>query len=116
MVVGIATNLEAMAADMRREWADGPDAFAATIAAAGPDGDRYRAPEEATLDLFKSLYTAVELVADHKLARPLGESADKERPKLAESWRSGRSLDNIRLKLEAAGAMRSAEPPPGLQD
>src|SRR3546814_1678295 len=31
MVVGIATNLEAMAADMRREWADGPDAFAATI-------------------------------------------------------------------------------------
>src|SRR3546814_1344927 len=65
MVVGIATNLEAMAADMRRQWADGPDAFAATIAAAGPDGARYRGPEEATLDLFKSLYTAVELVDDH---------------------------------------------------
>ena len=61
-----------------------------------------KSPDEATLDLFKSLHTAVELVADHKLARPLGESAKAARPRLAESWRSETSLANVSANLRAA--------------
>ncbi len=104
LVTAIARNLATIAADLHREWTEGSNSFAATIAQAGPDADRYRAPEEATLDLFKSLYTAVELVADHKLARPLGGSMESARPGLAEASRSGRSLENIRINLKAAEA------------
>src|SRR3546814_3214031 len=62
----------------------------------------YHEPKDATLDLFKSLYTAVELIADHKLARPLGGSIDQARPHLAEAWRSQRSMRNIVINLRAA--------------
>src|SRR3546814_5875585 len=48
------------------------------------------------------LYTAVELIADHKLARPLGGSIDQARPHLAEAWRSQRSMRNIVINLKAA--------------
>src|SRR3546814_8760499 len=62
----------------------------------------YHEPKDATLDLFKSLYTAVELIADHELARPLGGSIDQARPHLAEAWRSQRSMRNIVINLKAA--------------
>lgn len=105
MVVAVSHNLAVIAADVETAWTDGPGAFAAVISRAGPDNDRYRDPKEATLDLFKSLYTAVELVADHKLAKPLGASLAAARPNLAESWRSERSLHNVRANLAAAEAM-----------
>lgn len=84
-LVAIAANLSGMAQEVRDEWQEQPI-----------NG------KDTSLDLFKSLYTAIELVADHKLARPLGASAAEARPRLAESWRSTRSLDNIRHNLEAA--------------
>jgi predicted lipoprotein len=105
----IAGNLACMAADIRREWTEGGDAQARVMAQAGQAGNRYASPKEATLDLFKSLHAAVELVADHKLARPLGASAQAARPQLAEAWRSRRSLAAIRLNLAAAEAMYLGE-------
>ncbi len=81
----IAANLAGIAREVRDEWQKQP-----------VDG------KDTSLDLFKSLYTAVELVADHKLARPLGASTAEARPRLAESWRSRRSLGNIRHNLDAA--------------
>lgn len=105
LVVAIGKNLASIAAGLRDDWTVGDAAYARVIDRAGGSGDRYRAPEEATLDLFKALYATVELVADHKLARPLGASAAAAKPRLAESWRSQRSLDNIRRNLEAGEAM-----------
>lgn len=84
-LTAITANLSGIAREVRDEWQKQP--------AHGKD---------TSLDLFKSLYTAVELVADHKLARSLGASAAGARPRLAESWRSSRSLENIRHNLEAA--------------
>lgn len=109
VVRAIAANLAGMAADIRREWTEGDDAQAKVMAEAGRDGNRYAAPKEATLDLFKSLHAAVELVADHKLTRPLGASAQAARPQLAEAWRSRRSLAAVRLNLHAAEAMYLGE-------
>lgn len=109
----IAANLAGMAADLRREWAEGEDAQARVMAEAGKPGNRYATPKEATLDLFKTLHAAVELVADHKLARPLGASAQAARPQLAEAWRSRRSLAAVRLNLQAAEAMYLGEGAPG---
>ena len=102
-VTGIAGNLAQIARETRSAWRDGGDrAFARMILETGKPDAAYRNDEEATLDLFKSLYTAVELAADHKLARPLGASIADARPRLAESWRSERSLRNIQRNLAAA--------------
>lgn len=56
-----------------------------------------------------SLVTSLEMVAEHKLARPLGPSVEAARPALAESWRTGRSLDHLRTNLAAAEALYLGE-------
>lgn len=103
LVVAITANLARMAADVHREWIAGDRPFVEVLRHAGTGDSPYQHPREATLDLVKALHMAVELVSDHKLARPLGPSIQAARPRLAEAWRSGRSLANVRLDL-AAGA------------
>lgn len=105
-VTAIAGNLAGMATDVARGWRED---YARTVGQAGEAGTHYQSASEATLDLFKSLHAAVELVADHKLARPLGGSARDSRPQLGEAWRSGRSMENIRLNLRAAQALYLGE-------
>ncbi|WP_374445890.1 imelysin family protein [Stella sp.] len=99
----ITRNLAGMAADVHREWVGGDRPFVEVLRHAGASDSPYQRPSEATLDVVKALHLAVELVSDHKLSRPLGASVQAARPRLAEAWRSGRSLDNVRLDL-AAGA------------
>lgn len=103
----VAQNLKTVAADLVREWTEGGKPFAKIVAEG--NADPYRTPKEATLELFKCLHTAIELVADHKLKKPLGPVAKRARPKLAESWRSGHSLANIRANLAAAEAIYLGE-------
>lgn len=109
MVRAIAVNLAAMSRAIYSEWTQGDDSFANVVSNAGAAFALYPKAEEATLDMVKSLFGAVKMVADQKLTRPLGDSAANARPKRAESWRSGRSLDNIRRNLEAAQAMYLGE-------
>ncbi|MGE0093504.1 MAG: imelysin family protein [Alphaproteobacteria bacterium] len=107
MLRAIAHNLAGIGTDMRGEWRGGAKPYASVMTTYGPDA-HYRTAQEATLDLFKSLYTAVEIVADHKLGKPLGASLADARPTLAESVRSGRSLRNVQLNLEAGAALYRA--------
>lgn len=109
MVRAIAANLAAMSKAVYVEWTQGNNSYANIVAKAGGEFGVYPKAEEATLDMFKSLHAAIEAVADHKLARPMGASADRAKPKRAESWRSGQSMDNIRRNLEAAQAMYLGE-------
>lgn len=109
VVTAIAHNLNAIGHDLDEEWTGGDDPYGALLDRAGPDELRFRHASEVTVELFKSLYAAVELVADHKLARPLGMSAKSARPRLAEAWRSRQSLNNIRNNLAAAQAMYAGE-------
>ena len=104
------TNVATMARETEAEWKD----YGASFGSSAPGG-AYAGPREATSDLFKSLHAAVELVADHKLAKPLGDSLEKARPLLAESWRSGTSLDNIEANL-AAGLSLYEALAPGVAD
>lgn len=107
VIKAITHNLQTMSRDLRDEWTGGDDPYAKLVDRA--DDVRFRHPSDVTIELFKSLYTAIELVADHKLARPLGASPQAARPRLAESWRSKRSLANIRRNLAAAQAMYEGE-------
>jgi predicted lipoprotein len=102
-VEAITINLVRMAKETEAAWREGGDkAFAAVMQDGGKPDAPYREPQEATLELFKALYLAVELAADHKLGRPLGAALKDARPRLSESWRSERSLRNIQRNIEAA--------------
>jgi len=98
----VTGNIAAMARDIQADWTGPPQDFATKYLKADGDGSQYHQPSEATLDLFKSVYTAVELVADHKLARPLADKLAAAKPRLSESWRSEVSLDNLKANLAAA--------------
>ncbi|MBM3559073.1 MAG: hypothetical protein FJX53_04140, partial [Alphaproteobacteria bacterium] len=106
----IAVNMATMGAEIQRDWVGGKGAWSKILVRAdGSYGSRYGAPKDVVTDLLKALHLAVELVADHKLARPLGASADAARPRLAEASRSQRSLENIRANLAAAAALYEGE-------
>jgi predicted lipoprotein len=116
LAMAIGDNMASMAADIVREWKGGDLAYAKLMANPGASNPYYRDHREATVDLFQSLQGGLEMLSDLKLAPPLGESAEGARPHLAESWRSGRSLENIRLNLEAAQALYGGEGGYGMDD
>jgi len=97
IVVAIARNLHAIAADAQGIWAANTKdpAKAANIFAANPG--------EGIAQAYTNLLTITQIVAEQKLGAPLG-GADpaSAKPKAAEQWRSGRSLRNIQLNLETA--------------
>ncbi len=63
-------------------------------------GERYQSDEEAHQELFKALNTGLEILSDVRLGRPLG-TFDAPRPRRAETWRSGRSLNNVKVQITA---------------
>jgi len=110
LLVAIAANVAKMSADILAEWQGGGHA-AATAAAAGYDGDEEE--QEAVLEYFKSFYGSLQFVGELKLQLPLGRSLERSRPRLAESWRSRRSLRNVIVNLEALEQMYLGEGGPG---
>ncbi|WP_428249681.1 imelysin family protein [Ferrovibrio sp.] len=100
-VQAAAINLAAMARDIRADWGPGRSYAEQFIAAKG-NLVVYAGPDEATQDIFKALHTAIELVADHKLARPLGKTPREQKPMAAEYWRSGQSGAAIATNIAAA--------------
>ncbi|MBI1246069.1 MAG: hypothetical protein GC202_13790 [Alphaproteobacteria bacterium] len=97
-VSAATAGLAAMARDMEAEWR--ADKFFAT-----------RPAVDSARDVFKALHLAVELVADHKLARPLGANAAAARPHLAEFWRSRLSGQAVAANLDAAADLFAAMVP-----
>lgn len=102
---GIAGNIKAIADAAAADWQGQGAAYDKAMKNAGPANELYRTPSEATMELFKSLHLAVEVVADRKLSRALGDKAEAARPRLLEQWRSGRALRNIQLDLAAARSL-----------
>lgn len=70
----------------------------------GPDNTRYRSEVDVARDLFRSLDGGLEKIAALRIGRPLGTTG-KERPRRAETWRSGRSTRNIQRALEGLEAL-----------
>jgi predicted lipoprotein len=105
LAAAVAGNVAGIAAETRREWGDASSGFAKTILEAGGANASFADPRDATGAFVNSFLTAVELIADVKLARPLGLDATSTNPRLAESWRSGRSLQNIIVNLTSLRAM-----------
>lgn len=98
----IGGNLSTLAQDMLAGWTGGETPYGAALAEPRPP---YATPQEATLELFKALHAAVEMVADRKLTRALGSSAGTARAQLLEAWRSGLSGQAVQSNLAAARAL-----------
>ncbi|MGH6960410.1 MAG: imelysin family protein [Dongiaceae bacterium] len=101
----VARNLKAIAGQIVEGWTAAVGAMAAGPARSGSEYGLPASPKETAQQMFTDLLTLFQLVGDLKLALPLGPSLDKPKPKLAENWRSGRSLRNVELNLESARAM-----------
>lgn len=95
----IAANLARMTGDIVDGWQDGAP-FVISYLKPGPDNPTYRTPKEVTLDLFKTFSAGIETVRDQKLAKTLGVSPERARPKLAPFWLSGLSFANMAGNLE----------------
>ena len=67
--------------------------------------DTYLDSEEITALLFEDLDVALLSIVNLKLVRPLGAALERAKPRRAESWRSGRSLRNVQINLEALHEM-----------
>lgn len=76
----------------------------ALLRAAGPENATYRSQAEAQRVIYTSLSAGLQFLHDQRLGRPLG-TFDRPRPARAEARRSGRSLRNIVLSLEALEAL-----------
>lgn len=98
----ISHNLETMSAALVKEWSDGENAHRAFFASADKGNSYYEEQSEVTGKLLNNLHTALQVIVDQKLLRPLGSSLQKARSKRAESWRSQQSLNNLRVNLKAA--------------
>ncbi|KZX92835.1 MULTISPECIES: imelysin family protein [unclassified Sulfitobacter] len=94
----MAADLAVLGREVDTAWRED---FATTLSSAGEAGNsRFLSPREASQALYTALATGLEFVADQRLGRPMG-SFDAPKPQVAEARRSGRSLRNVVLSLEA---------------
>lgn len=96
LLQAIARGISATARDMAVDW---QDRYAALLRNPGPDG-LYRSEEEVKQEYFKALMTGLEVTSELRLGRPMG-TFDRPRPTRAEAWRSGQSLQQVRISLIA---------------
>ncbi|MFV0492661.1 MAG: imelysin family protein [Pseudorhodobacter sp.] len=109
----IVIDLAAQAQALDRAWAG---EFADVLTSAGAaENSTYLVPEEAFRALYTQMMFSLELSADLRLGRPMG-TPERPRPRMAEAWRSDRSLRNVTLAVDAVenlALMLSGEALPG---
>ena len=95
----IAVNLRVMGEEMLADW-DGQ--HKQQMMTAGETGSYLSSAEDVAAELLTDFYTQIYAIGDQKLGRPYAKT--RFRPKRAESWRSMRSLRNIRENTKSAEA------------
>ena len=87
--LAIARNIEIIAAQILAGWRDGPDSIVKKL-----DDPAYA--REATIRIATDLLGLFQLMRDAKLEAVLGKTIEVAKPRLAEGWRSGRSIQGDR--------------------
>jgi predicted lipoprotein len=109
LLAAIAANLAKIATDTAREWGDADQGFAKSIIEPGSANPYFGDEREVTAAFLDGFMTLLQVIADQKLLRPLGDDPASAKPRLAESWRSGRSLRNIEMNLRGLRAMYAGD-------
>lgn len=98
----VAADLSLQATELERVWSG---SFARTLATAGAaDNATFLSGDEAVRALYTQILASLEMTAESRLGRPMG-TFERPRPKLAEAWRSGRSVRNVVMAAEAAQSL-----------
>ena len=113
LALSIARHQSALAQLILNEWTR-ENGYGLLVKTSQKGNDAYFDAKGAARDIFKSFTGTLLVIADVKLARPLGDSIEDARGKRAESWRSAASLDNIVANLETLQQLFDA--PQGLGD
>jgi uncharacterized protein len=100
----IAANMATITEDLKEAWGDDAP-FTKAFLDPGPNDPLYRSRGDVTLELYKAFSGGIELVRDQKLGKPLGETAELARPRLAAFWRSDLTFPNMAGNLEAVHAL-----------
>jgi len=103
----IAANINDIAAGISMRW---QDEFRATIATADERGF-FESAQDATVEFYKALAESVRKYQQQKVEAVLGESLAAARIRKAESWRSARSLRNLKLNVSALESLFSTSVP-----
>lgn len=93
----IAANIKDIAAGISMRW---QDEFRAIIATADERGF-FESAQDATVEFYKALAESVRKYQQQKVEAVMGESLATARVRKAESWRSARSLRNLKLNVSA---------------
>jgi hypothetical protein len=93
-----------LAAEIFDDWTR-PGGFREVVLGAAGGNAHYSGADQPATDFLKSLTGTLDIAIQLKLEHPLGRDLAGARPKLAENWRSARSLDNIAANLETAQAL-----------
>jgi len=95
VIQAIAHNLDSLAQEISTAWEKVQNDPKSAAAPFTQDAN------EAAAQLYAGLMTGLQVVSDQKIAGPRGQTIDKAKPKATEQWRSGRSLKNVKLNLQA---------------
>ena len=114
LIQAISLNLREISAAVLKEWNDPNNPFLQVVTSSGVQ--IYSGENEIFQDYLASLYGNLRAIHDLKIHRTLGETPESSRPRLADAWRSGRSLRNIILNLEAAQKLFEGEGDFGIDD
>ncbi len=101
VVRAISANLLSITGQIGVDWREGPGAHRTKFELASAGNAFYENEEALAEMLLRDLRMQLQLIGEYKLTRPLGDDARSARPRRAESWRSGRSLRNVRINLES---------------
>jgi hypothetical protein len=107
VLMTIAANIEAIATGVAQRW---EGEFRTTIANAAERG-YFESAEDATIDFLKALVEPVRRLQEQKLQAVLGENPAAARERRAESWRSARTVRNLKLNIAALEQLFSASEP-----
>lgn len=107
VVQTIAANIAEIATGVTTRW---ESEFRTTVATADERG-YFESAEDATIEYLKALVEPVRRIQQQKLEAVLGENPEAARVRRAESWRSERTLRNIKLNVAALEHLFSASEP-----
>ena len=112
----VGGNLVTITSNVLAAWEDADSPVRQAWDAPSEDNPMFHTPVEVTQSVAGIVTDGVEAVVLLKLDKPMGKSVDRPRPRLAENWRSERSLRNIRLNLAAARSLYEVALRPAVLD
>ncbi len=110
LLQAITINTASISSNLLKEW---EGSHKKALATPGEKNEMYDTHKEVATLLLKEVATELQAVYDQKFKRPVNK---RFRYKRAESWRSERSLRNIRLNIESAEALFNIGFAPHLKD